>query len=144
MSTILLLSGRSLDRLGVREPEIYGTATLDDLVADARDAAAAGGHELEHLQSAEETVLVEAIGATTADAIVVNAAHFTHTSHAIAEALAAFAGPVVELHITNPHAREEWRRTSILSPSVDAIVAGFGRTGYRLAVDGVCDLLEQR
>lgn len=137
MATILLLSGPNLNLLGEREPAVYGTATLDDCVADARAAAEAAGHTLEHVQSNHEGEIVEAIqGARGRDvAIVVNPGAFTHYSYAIADALAAYDGVKVELHVSNPSARESWRRTSVVAPHVTGTVAGFGRAGYRLAVE---------
>ena len=137
MSTILLINGPNLNLLGTREPEIYGTDTLADCVADARAAAVAAGHELEDVQSNHEGELIEAIqGARERTAaIVINPGALTHTSYAIADALAAYDGVKVELHLSNTAAREEWRRTSVIGPVVTGTVAGFGRTGYRLAVE---------
>ena len=139
MSTILLINGPNLNLLGTREPEIYGTDTLADCVADARAAAVAAGHELEDVQSNHEGELIEAIqGARERTAaIVINPGALTHTSYAIADALAAYDGVKVELHLSNTAAREEWRRTSVIGPVVTGTVAGFGRTGYRLAVEAV-------
>jgi 3-dehydroquinate dehydratase-2 len=137
VGTILLLSGPNLNLLGQREPEIYGTDTLDDCVADARTAAQAAGHELEHLQSNHEGELVDAIQGARGRcaAIVINPGAYTHSSYAIADALATFDGVAVELHLSNPASREEWRRRSVVAPYVTGTVAGFGRSGYRLAVD---------
>jgi 3-dehydroquinate dehydratase-2 len=144
MATILLLSGPNLNLFGRRQPEIYGTDTLDDMVADARAVAAEHGHELEHLQSNHEGDLVDAIH-TARDrcaAIVVNAGALTHSSFALADALAAFDGIKVELHVSNPATRESWRHTSVLSAYVTGVVAGFGRHGYRLAIEGAIGRLE--
>jgi 3-dehydroquinate dehydratase-2 len=137
MATILLLSGPNLNLFGQREPEVYGTDTLDDMVADARATAAEHGHEVEHLQSNHEGELVDAVHAARGRcaAIVINAGAFTHSSFALADALAAFDGVKVELHVSNPATRESWRHTSVLSAYVTGIVAGFGRHGYRLAVE---------
>jgi 3-dehydroquinate dehydratase-2 len=137
MATILLLSGPNLNLLGEREPEIYGTDTLDDCVGDARAAAEAAGHELEHFQSNHEGELIDVIQAARGRcaAIVMNPGAFTHSSYALADALAAFDGVKVELHLSNPSAREEWRRRSVVAPYVTGTIAGFGRTGYRLAVE---------
>lgn len=137
MRTILLLSGPNLNLLGEREPEIYGTDTLADCVADATEAATASGYELEHLQSNHEGVLIEAIHAARGRcvAIVMNPGAFTHSSFAIADALAAFDGVKVELHLSNPSAREEWRKTSVVAPVVTGTISGFGRAGYRLAIE---------
>jgi 3-dehydroquinate dehydratase-2 len=141
---VLLLSGPNLNLLSQREPEVYGTATLDDHVATARQAAASHGLELEHLQSNAEHDLVDAIhGARNrCAAIVVNPGAFTHYAWAIHDALAAFDGPVVELHLSNPNAREPWRHTSVVAPVATGSIVGFGRDGYRLAIEAVARLLE--
>ena len=137
MATILLLSGPNLNLLGEREPEIYGTDTLDDCVGDARSVAQAAGHELEHLQSNHEGELVEAIQGARGRcaAVVINPGALTHYSYALSDALAAFDGVKVELHLSNPASREEWRRRSVIAPYVTGTVAGFGRAGYRLATE---------
>jgi 3-dehydroquinate dehydratase-2 len=144
MATILLLSGPNLNLLGNREPDIYGSDTLDDCVADARAAAAAHGHDLEHVQSNHEGELVDAIqGARNrCVAIVINPGAYTHSSYAIADALAAYDGVKVELHLSNPSSREEWRRRSVVAPYVTGTVAGFGRAGYQLAVEAAASKLE--
>ena len=144
MSTILLLSGPNLNLLGDREPDVYGTDTLDDLVADARAVAEKAGHDLEHVQSNHEGDVVDAIQAARGRcaAIVINPGAFTHYSYAIADALATFEGVKVELHISNPSAREAWRRTSVVSPYVTGTIAGFGRAGYRLALEAAIGRLE--
>ncbi|HZR13359.1 MAG TPA: type II 3-dehydroquinate dehydratase [Acidimicrobiia bacterium] len=146
MPTILLLSGPNLNLFGEREPSVYGTDTLDDMVRDAREAAAARGYEVEHVQSNHEGDLVDAVHAARGrcDAIVVNAGALTHYSYALADALATFEGVKVELHVSNPAAREAWRAESVLSPFVTGVVAGFGRAGYRLAVDGALAKLGER
>jgi len=143
---ILLLSGPNLNLLGDREPEIYGTATLDDCVADARAVAEAAGHELEHVQSNHEGELVDAIQGARGRcaAIVVNPAAFTHSSYSIADALASFDGVKVELHLSNPASREEWRRRSVVAPYVTGTVAGFGPEGYRLALEAAVRSLQKR
>jgi 3-dehydroquinate dehydratase-2 len=143
MATILLLSGPNLNLLGEREPEIYGTDTLEDCVDDARAAAGAAGHELEHFQSNHEGELIDAIHAARgrSAAIVMNPGAFTHSSYALADALAAYDGVKVELHLSNPSAREEWRRKSVVAPYVTGTVSGFGRAGYRLAVEAAVSKL---
>ena len=135
MTTILLLNGPNLNLLGTREPEIYGTDTLAECVDDAVETATAAGVVLEHVQSNHEGELIEAIHSARGrvDAIVINPGAFTHTSYAIADALAAFDGVKVELHLSNVSAREEWRRVSVIGPVVTGTVSGFGRAGYRLA-----------
>lgn len=144
-SLILLLSGVNLNLLGDREPTVYGTATLDDHVATASSTAALHDLQLEHLQSNAEVELVEAIHGARGRcaAIIINPGAFTHYSWAIHDALAAFEGPVVELHISNPDAREPWRRTSVVSPVATGTISGFGGDGYRLAVEAVSRLLGQ-
>ena len=140
---VLLLSGVNLDLLGEREPEIYGTTTLADHVATAASAAAARGLELEHLQSNSESELVEAIHGARGRcaAIVFNPGAFTHYAWSLHDALAAFDGPIIELHLSNPAAREEWRRVSVVAPVATGTIAGFGGDGYRLAIDAVASLL---
>jgi 3-dehydroquinate dehydratase-2 len=140
---VLLLSGPNLNLLGQREPEVYGRATLADHVATATAAAAAHGLDLEHLQSNHEGVLVDAIHAARgrAAAIVINPGAFTHYAWSLHDALAAFEGPVVELHLSNPNAREPWRHTSVVAPVASGSIVGFGGHGYRLAVDAVAALL---
>jgi 3-dehydroquinate dehydratase-2 len=140
---ILLLSGPNLNLLGTREPEIYGTDTLDDCVADARAAAERAGYTLEHMQSNHEGDLIDAVQGARARcaAIIVNPGALTHYSYSLADALATFDGVKVELHLSNPASREEWRRRSVVAPYVTGTVAGFGRRGYRLAVEAAAEQL---
>lgn len=142
---VLLLSGPNLNLLGQREPEIYGKATLDDLVAVAATAAQRHGLALEHLQTNHEGELVDAIHAARGRcaAIVINPGAFTHYAWSIHDALATFGGPVVEVHISNPNAREPWRHTSVVSPVASGTIAGFGADGYRLAIDSLPALLDR-
>jgi 3-dehydroquinate dehydratase-2 len=140
---VLLLSGPNLNLLGQREPEIYGSATLEEHVARATAAAEARGLAIVHRQSNHEGDLVDAIHAARgrAAAIIVNAGAFTHYAWSLHDALATFDGPVVELHISNPSAREGWRQLSVLSPVVTGVISGFGGLGYRLAVEAVAEML---
>lgn len=140
---ILLLSGANLNLLGEREPETYGTATLADHVEVATVAAGAAGLEVEHRQSNHEGDLIDAIHGARGRccAIVINPGAFTHYAWGLHDALAAFDGPVVELHLSNPQRREAWRHTSVISPVADGMICGFGGTGYRLAVEAVVELL---
>jgi 3-dehydroquinate dehydratase-2 len=144
MSRVLLLSGPNLNLLGEREPDIYGTATLDDHVKRAEAAAAGQGLELRHIQSNHEGELIDAVHAArgTTDALIINAGALSHTSWSLHDAVAAFDGPVIELHISNPAAREPFRHTSVLAPVANGVVAGFGGLGYELAVDAVAALLK--
>ena len=141
---ILVLSGPNLNLLGEREPEVYGKATLDDHVEVARAAAAAGGYEVEHRQSNHEGDLIDAIhhARGRAAAIIFNPGAFTHYAHALADALAAYDGVVIEVHLSNPAAREAWRHTSVIAPVATGTIAGFGGTGYQLAVQAALALLE--
>ena len=143
MTTVLLLSGPNLNLLGEREPEVYGKETLDDHVSRARGAAGEHGLELEHLQSNTEGELVEAIHGARGRcaAIVINPGALTHYAWSLHDALAAFDGVVVELHISNPNAREPWRHTSVIAPVADGSIMGFGGAGYELALHAVARLL---
>ena len=140
---VLLLSGPNLNLRGTREPEIYGSDTLDDHVGRARAAAHEAGLDLEHRQSNREGDLVDAIHGARGRcaAIVINPGAFTHYAWAIHDALAAFDGPVVELHLSNPNTREAWRHTSVVAPVATGTIAGFGGHGYLLAVEAVRRLL---
>jgi 3-dehydroquinate dehydratase-2 len=140
---VLLLSGPNLNMLGQREPEVYGTATLEDHVGRARAAAAEHGFDLDHVQSNHEGDLVDAIHAAQgrAAAIVINGGAFTHYAWALHDALASFDGPVVELHLSNPAGRERWREHSVLTPVATAVISGLGGAGYPMAVDAVASLL---
>ena len=139
---ILVLNGPNLNLLGTREPEKYGTATLADVEQLARDAAAAHGLDVECFQSNHEGGLVDAIHAARGKAIgiVINAGAYTHTSVAIRDAISAVQLPAVEVHLTNVHAREEFRHRSYLSAVSKAVIAGAGILGYRFAVDYLAGL----
>ena len=143
---VLLLSGPNLVLLGEREPEVYGTATLADHVATAADEAAHHGLALEHVHGEAEADLVRAVHAARGRAagIVVNPGALTHYGWSLHDALAAFDGPVVELHLSNPDAREPWRRTSVIAPVATGTIAGFGAHGYRLALTAVARLILDR
>jgi 3-dehydroquinate dehydratase-2 len=143
---VLLLNGPNLNLLGVREPAVYGTETVADHVATAEKAAARHGLVVEHLQSNHEGELVDAIHAARGRcaAIVINPGAFSHYSWAIHDALAAFDGPVVEVHISNPNAREEWRHTSVVAPVATGSIMGLKGYGYELAIDAVAHILEAR
>jgi 3-dehydroquinate dehydratase-2 len=140
---VLLLSGPNLNLLGEREPEVYGKETLDDHVALARKTARDHGLDLEHVQSNREGDLVEAIHAARSRcaAIVINPGALTHYAWSLHDALAAFDGVVVELHLSNPNAREPWRHTSVVAPVADGSIVGFGGAGYELALQAVARLL---
>ncbi|MBU2981710.1 type II 3-dehydroquinate dehydratase [Lentibacter algarum] len=135
MSTVFILNGPNLNLLGKREPEIYGSDTLADVEVMCRKAAPADV-SIEFRQSNHEGVLVDWIqeARETADAIVINPAAYTHTSVAILDALSAFEGPVVEVHISDVHKREKFRHHSYVSLRADEVIVGRGVQGY---VDGL-------
>ncbi len=143
MTSMLLLSGPNLNLLGTREPEIYGTATLETHVARATSAAQRFGATLHHLQSNHEGVLIDAIHGARGvdDAIIINAGAFTHTSWALHDALSAFEGIIVEVHLSNPAAREPFRHTSVIAPVAHGSIAGFGGLSYELGVTAAANLL---
>ena len=140
---VLLLSGPNMQLLGEREPAVYGRSTLDDHVATASVAAAQHGLELEHYQSDYEGQLVEQVHRARgrAAAIVINPGALTHYGWSLHDALGAFDGLVLELHLSNPEAREAWRRTSVIAPVATGTITGFGGAGYRLAIEAVAALL---
>jgi 3-dehydroquinate dehydratase-2 len=144
MTTLLLLHGPNLNLLGEREPEIYGTATLDDHVAAVRAAASEAGFTLEHLQSNAESDLVDAIqdARGRCAAIIINPGALTHYAWSLHDALAAFDGVVIEVHLSNPNAREPWRHTSVVAPVATGSIVGLGGHGYALAVEAVRRLLK--
>ena len=144
MSLVVLLSGPNLNLLGEREPSIYGSESLSAHVARAEVAASRHGLVLEHLQSNHEGDLVGAVHSARgrADALVINAGALSHTSWSLHDAVAAFDGPTVELHLSNPAAREPFRHTSVLAPVAAGLIAGFGGLGYELAIDAVAQLLK--
>lgn len=131
----LLLNGPNLDLIGVREPEIYGTRTFDDLLVELR--AAYPGHVFELRSSALEGALVEALREAdgTFDAVVLNAGGYSHTSVVLRDTVATIAVPVVEVHISNIHAREEFRQRSLTAAKTIGCITGFGLDGYRMAID---------
>ena len=136
---LLLLSGPNLNLLGEREPHIYGADTLDDYVAYTTAAAERYGLAVEAFQSNHEGELIDHIHGARGRcaAIIVNPGAFTHYSWAIHDALAAFEGVKVEVHISNPNAREPWRHTSVVAPVATGSIMGFGKHGYDLAVQAV-------
>lgn len=139
---LLILNGPNLDTLGVREPEIYGRETLDEIEARCRARAEALGADVEFRQSNHEGALIDWIrdARGVRDAIVINPAGYGHTSIALRDALAACGLPVVELHLSNPLAREPFRRRSYVSAVAAGVICGFGGHGYELAVEAAAGL----
>ena len=145
MAKLLVLNGPNLNLLGTREPEVYGHTTLAEISADLAERATAAGHNLESFQSNAEHVLVERVQAARDDGtafILINPAAFTHTSVALRDALAAVAIPFIEVHLSNPHAREPFRRTSYFSDLAVGVVAGFGALSYELALAAAIQRLD--
>ncbi len=137
MAKLLVLNGPNLNLLGTREPGIYGHATLAAIGADLQARAAAEGHALEMFQSNAEHELIDRVQAARGDGtdfILINPAGYTHTSVALRDALAAVAIPFIEVHLSNPHAREPFRHTSMFTDLAVGVVAGFGPLSYGLAL----------
>ena len=142
---IRVINGPNLNFLGRREPDIYGNLTLDDIAANCQIIASENGVEVEFLQSNHEGEIVDWIQQSVAkiDALIINAAAYTHTSVAIHDALRMYDGMSVELHISNPHNREEFRHNSFVAPVVDAVIAGLGVQGYEIAVRYIASKLTE-
>jgi 3-dehydroquinate dehydratase-2 len=142
LSSILVIHGPNLNLLGTREPEIYGSATLSDHVNTVKAEASSHGIAVADLQSASESELVSAIHQAkgTHDAIIINAGALTHYSWSLHDALRSFPGKVIEVHLSNPGAREDFRHVSVLAPVVDGSISGFGGMGYALAVQALLRL----
>jgi 3-dehydroquinate dehydratase-2 len=140
---VLLLSGPNLNLLGERQPEVYGSTTLAEHVEVARAEAAKHGYRLEDLQSNHEGDLVDAVhaGRGRVAAIVINPGAFTHYGWSLHDALAAFDGPIVELHLSHPAGREPWRQVSVVAPVATGSITGFGGLGYQLAIEAVAGVL---
>ena len=145
MTRVLVLNGPNLGRLGSREPEVYGHATYDDLVAVCIAEGAALGLEVEVRQTDDEAELVHWLHAAADDAtpVVLNPAAFTHYSYALRDACAQLRAPLIEVHLSNPHAREEFRHTSVVSAVATGTIAGFGMGCNRLALRAVAHLANQ-
>ncbi|MFI6042217.1 type II 3-dehydroquinate dehydratase [Nocardia sp. NPDC051321] len=134
---ILVLNGPNLNMLGTRQPEVYGSATLDDVVELCRQTAQRCGREVAAFQSNSEGALIDRIHAArgTESGIVINPGGLTHTSVALRDALVIPELPIVEVHISNVHAREEFRHHSYISPIATAVIAGMGIQGYAAAIE---------
>ena len=146
MATILVLHGPNLNLLGTREPGIYGSTTLADINLDLEQLARERGHHLLHMQSNAEYELVERVqdaGREGVNFILINPAAFTHTSVALRDALSAVDIPFIEVHLSNIHAREEFRRVSYFSDLARGVICGLGAKGYELALLAALQQLEQ-
>jgi len=139
---VLVLNGPNLGRLGAREPEIYGSATLADLAATCQEAGRELGLDVEVRQTDDEAELIGWIhqAADSRTPVVLNPAAFTHYSYALRDALAMRTAPLIEVHISNPAARESFRHTSVVAGVADGTIAGFGLLSYRLALAAIAAL----
>src|ERR671920_724110 len=141
--TVLVLNGPNLNLLGTREPEVYGSDTLDDIAGRLEDRARELGLEIDMRQSNHEGHLVDWLHeaqASGAKAVILNAAGFTHSSVALLDAVKAIVTPVIEVHLSNPQARESFRRRSLIAPAAKGSIAGFGALSYLLALDAAARL----
>ncbi|NSX55802.1 type II 3-dehydroquinate dehydratase [Parasulfitobacter algicola] len=145
MKSILVLNGPNLNLLGLRQPDVYGTVTLDNIKAQCETKAHDLKIGLEFLQSNDEGALIDRIHKASAShaGIILNAGAYTHTSIALMDAIASVNVPVIELHLSNIHAREEFRKTSYIAPVAIGQICGFGAYGYSLAIDALLSYLEQ-
>ncbi|MFS0865626.1 type II 3-dehydroquinate dehydratase [Fredinandcohnia sp. 179-A 10B2 NHS] len=143
MKRILLINGPNLNRLGKREPHIYGSVTLKDLETELIQYSGNHDVELDCFQSNHEGEIIDAIHETEGkyEGIIINPGAFTHYSYAIRDAIAGMSLPVVEVHISNIHAREEFRHTSVLAPVTIGQIVGLGVYGYKLAVLAILEHL---
>ena len=143
---VLVLHGPNLNLLGTRQPDIYGRLTLADINGRLATAAQARGAEVRTFQSNSEGALVDALhdAREWADGVILNAGAFTHYSYALSDAIAGIGIPVIEVHLSNIHAREDWRHRSVIAPVVIGSVGGFGWRSYLLALDGLLGHLEDR
>lgn len=145
MARLLLMNGPNLNLLGEREPELYGHTTLADLERELRERAENAGHELDCFQSNAEHEMIERAQAARKDgtaAILINPAAFTHTSVALRDALAATTLPFYEIHVSNVHRREPFRRHSYFSDLAEAVICGFGVEGYAFALEAAISRLD--
>jgi 3-dehydroquinate dehydratase-2 len=143
---IYVLNGPNLNLLGEREPEIYGRTTLAEIGREAADCAKAFGLKVEFRQTNSEGELIGWLqeARTKASAVILNAAGLSHTSVALLDAARALEQPLVEVHLSNPYAREEYRRHSFVSEAATGVICGLGRAGYLYAIDHVAQLLKSR
>jgi len=145
MHRVLVLHGPNLNALGAREPEVYGRATLEDIDASLRAEAAQLGCEIEALQSNHEGVLIDALHGARGrcDGVLLNPGGLTHTSVALRDAILAVGLPVIEVHVSNPHARESFRRVSTVSGAALGVISGFGPASYTLALRALAGHLDR-
>lgn len=143
MKSISVINGPNLNLLGTRQPHIYGSTTLQEIEAQIREAAATRGYEIRSFQSNSEGALIDEIQTAQkhCTGMIINAGAYTHTSIGIADALHSFSGPIVEVHLSNIFAREQFRRHSYISPVAAGVISGFGAASYALALEALITLL---
>ncbi len=144
MVRILVINGPNLDILGKREADIYGNVTMDEINEELERLSAVKGNSIEFFQSNHEGDIVEKITHTEADGMLINPAAYTHTSVAIRDALSSLDIPVVEVHLSNIYAREEFRHKSLIAPVVTGQISGLGKRGYFLALDALMELVNEK
>lgn len=147
MATILVLHGPNLNLLGKREPDIYGATTLSDINDRLQEKASQAGHQLDHFQSNAEAALVDRVQAAQQEGvafILINPAAYTHTSVALRDALAAVDIPFIEIHLSNTHAREDFRQHSYFSAIAQGVICGLGAQGYELGLTAAIQHLEEQ
>ena len=139
MPSVYVLNGPNLNRLGTREPDVYGTLTLDDIAAACAEVGHAVGVDVTVLQTNDEAELISWLHRAQDEGagVVINPAAFTHYSYALRDACAIVTGPIIEVHLSNPAAREEFRHTSVISGVVTGTIAGLGVDSYLLALSAV-------
>ena len=144
MKSILLLMGPNLNMLGEREPEIYGSASMQDHIEDAEKVANEFGYELVHFQSNNEGDLVNQIHKARGKhtGIIINPGALTHYGWSIHDALLVYEGVIIEMHLSNPNQRESWRHTSVVAPVADGSIVGFGIQGYELSIRAFHQIIE--
>lgn len=132
---ILILNGPNLNLLGTREPEIYGTKTMEEIISEIQEKFS--NHEITYFQTNSEGGIIDCIQQSNFDALILNAGAFTHYSYAIADALKNIQKPKIEVHISNIYKREEFRQKSVTAAYTDALLSGFGTLGYEMAINFV-------
>jgi 3-dehydroquinate dehydratase-2 len=144
MQKVLILNGPNLNMLGTREPEVYGSLNLADIQAICETKAGALNLVCEFVQSNDEAVLVAAVQQAVIEnlPVIINPAAFTHYSYGLRDACAQHTAPMIEIHLSNPHKRESFRRNSVVSDVVDGTIAGFGANSYVLALEAIAEMIK--
>ncbi len=144
MKKIIVIHGPNLNLLGEREPGVYGNDSFDAINAEIAEKAKSKGFEIEIFQTNLEGGIIDMLheARLTFDGVILNAGAYTHYSYAIRDAISAIKIPVVEVHLSNIHAREEFRHTSVIAPACVGQIAGFGKNSYMLAVDALAEILK--